>query len=123
MSAAVMLQREIAKRMNGDCRLSIQTGEILSMAGDRHQFCSDCAGHCTSGKHASGMVGEQLRIHAEIEPNGSVLLTWACPGCGRETIERTTPVEVERVTKSIEKDSLCVNCRRARTEPEGGNNG
>lgn len=111
--AASLLKQEIARRMGGDCRLNVRTGQLRSMDGERQDSCASCPGHCLGSKHATGLVGATLQVTVVDRGGGTVMLSWACPRCARETTEEATVLTAPAVAKEVESDPLCFRCRSA----------
>lgn len=42
----------------------------------------------------------------------SIELRWACPGCGGETTQETTPLESMNDARVVREDPACYRCRR-----------
>lgn len=114
MTAAAVLNGKIMKRLKGDCRLDIQTGDLFSMSAESHKSCSTCSAPCTEGKHASAQSGTALHIYSEVISENTVQLHWSCPSCGRDTVENSAVLNVEKIAAQIESDPLCFKCRSAK---------
>ena len=109
---ASMLKQEITRRLNGSCRLDIRRGKAMSFLGDAllaYSSCASCFAPC-SWSGSSGEIGQNLSMKIEVI-QGEFKIPWACPECGRETVEKTNLLKFESVANEIEADPLCFACR------------
>ncbi len=109
---AAMLKQEISKRMKGQCRVNLITGQAISFMGERledYSSCADCLDPCTM-VNATGLAGDTLSMRIE-RRIGSFKLLWPCPQCGHEVSEEIELLNVAKATKEIEADPCCNSCR------------
>lgn len=109
---SAMLKQEIARRMNGKCRVNLITGSAMSFSGERlgdYTSCADCLDPCTM-VNATGLAGDTLPMRIE-RRIGSFKLLWPCPQCGHEVSEEVELLKVSATTKEIESDPCCNSCR------------
>lgn len=111
MTAALLIKREIARRINWTCRADLKAGKVLSMIGDSYANCADCHSPCERSDQASGITGNTLKFEVIVQNDSGVKLFWNCPGCDLETNEETGLLEMERKVAEIEADPLCFTCR------------
>lgn len=111
--AAASLQQEIARRLKGECRVSLISGNALAFSGERlteFTSCANCTAPCEDA-NASGLLGEMLEFTAEMR-RGVAHLEWACPSCGHKTHEESNLLNAPRLAREIESDPLCFSCRK-----------
>ncbi|SAL20197.1 hypothetical protein AWB70_01017 [Caballeronia cordobensis] len=80
------------------------------MTGDTFSSCAECLSPCERSDHASGITGNTLKFEVVLQDKGAKLF-WACPGCGKETCEKTGLLSTEQAVAQIEADPLCFTCR------------
>jgi hypothetical protein len=102
----------MAKRLKGDCRADLATGDLFALDGATPESCASCSAPCEMGKHASGLAGSALTFHTELISEGRVNLSWACPRCGVTVNEESPLFFAEQTAKQIEADPLCARCRK-----------
>lgn len=96
------------------CKTDLQHGRDTDLSGFAAGVggaCVNCEG-CSTPRGELGLVGERTRLVGDIE---GVNLVWACPGCGGEVTENTTPLKANIDAAGAEADPLCCRCRRKQT--------
>lgn len=111
MTAALLIKREIARRINWTCQADLKRGKVLSMIGDSYANCADCHSPCERSDQASGITGNSLKFEVIVQNDKSVKLFWPCPGCGHDISEGSALLDMERKVVEIESDPLCFTCR------------
>lgn len=110
MSAAVVLNREIARRLNGQCQIDIRTGAGLSLLGDRQAdfSCAGCLSPCETHTESMVAVGEGFSL---VVAGSETKLKWPCPSCGVEVSEDTSVLLAHDTASKVQADPLCHRCR------------
>ncbi len=108
MTAAAILTRGIARRLNGRCVLRADR-TVLAKDGDAHADCSTCHSRCGDAEDM-GLAADGIRITQDA--NG-LALAWACPACSVEVVERTTALSSHADAATVAVDPLCHRCRAA----------
>lgn len=109
---ASLLRQQIARRLNGECRLSIPRGKAVSFCGDTlsdFTSCADCDA-CEIG-NATGLLGKTLQMRI-VSRGDEVRIEYACPECGRNTTETASLLRAHATAEEIEADPLCFSCRQ-----------
>lgn len=107
MSAALLLNRVIAQRLRGVCRLE-GDGSVLARDASKHADCSTCHAPC---EHTTdlGLAASGVRIAQSSE---GLCLEWACPGCGITVTEQTDALRSLADAATVQADPLCHRCRQ-----------
>jgi hypothetical protein len=109
MYPAIEFQRRVVRRLNGRCEFSLDGG-VLSYLGEKHRDCSTCdAARC--GGADLGLANTGLRI-ARVFGVDAMEMVWACPQCGGEVTQTTSPLGVLAEAKGVTDDPLCYRCRK-----------
>lgn len=103
--------QRFARKMG--CTVHLQSGQEFSSIGASYQYGNACAncGDCTRAYGNLGMASEGVYIINSAA--GGLQLSWACPGCGRETVEDTTALNTFSLAEACKADPWCATCRKS----------
>lgn len=98
---------EFIRRFGCTVQVGGREFDAMGRSADKGGACASC-GECSREFGDMGVAAEGVAIVKTI--NG-LHLSWACPGCRRETVEDTTLFEAAERAKTCIEDGLCYSCR------------
>lgn len=112
MTAALLNNIELHRRLRGQCRINLLTGNAITLelasVSSGNEACTTCAAPCGNW-HANGLAGEFCNVRLV---EGASVIEWVCPGCGVNVSEESTVLGHIEAVRAIELDPLCGRCRR-----------
>jgi hypothetical protein len=110
MYPAMLLKRELIRRLNGQCRVDLVTGSGLNLLAEKQTgySCANCPSPCEDHSQSQADAGTGFQVRVE---SGVAKLTWARPICHTTVHEDTTLPTAFLDAEAIKADPLCCTCR------------
>jgi hypothetical protein len=95
------------------CTVHLRSGREFTSTGSAAGTGGSCAtcGGCSNLYGDVGLADEGIKLVNSVA--AGLELSWACPGCGRETVEATSPLSAIAQARECKSDPLCVSCRKS----------
>lgn len=116
MSAGVLLNSQLTRRLGGQCRIDLATGTGLSLEGEYQAgfSCLGCHSPCEDITVDEIGVGTAITVTTV---HGQATLRWSCPECGSGVSEGTTVLGAHLHAAEIELAPQCWRCAAGRQGP------